>query len=121
MRAKYLRSWKNNLDFKEQYAIEFTEDCRDEIKKIFEYISENLAAEKAAMELMRKMRNNIINLSRFPKICVRISKTDKSEREYRRMIINNYIVLYTIDEDKKKIYISHMYYSGKNYINGGII
>lgn len=58
------------MDFKQLYTIEFTEDCRDEIKEVFKYISENLVAEKAAKELMRKMRNNIINLSRFPRICV---------------------------------------------------
>ena len=33
---------------KEIYDIEFTEDCRDEIKEIYKYISENLVAEQAA-------------------------------------------------------------------------
>ena len=37
------------------------------------------------------------------------------KRTYRRIIIKNYIILYTIDEKNRKIFVSHMYYSGKNY------
>ena len=37
------------------------------------------------------------------------------KRTYRRIIIKNYIILYTIDEKNRKIFESHMYYSGRNY------
>lgn len=33
------------------------------------------------------------------------------------MVINNYVILYTIDEEKKKVYVSHIYYGGSDYIN----
>ena len=42
---------------------------------------------------------------------------NRAKKKYRKMIMGNYIVLYTIDEDKKIVYVSHMYYSGSNYLN----
>lgn len=66
---------------------------------------------------MQKMKKSIYNLAKYPKIYVKISKTDKRHRDFRKMVINNYIILYTIDESTKTIYISHMYYSGRNYMN----
>ena len=61
---------------KEIYEIEFTEDARDEIREIYEYISKNLVNEDAAKRLMRKMRKNVMDLAESPKIyalCVNLS------------------------------------------------
>ena len=101
---------------KEIYEIEFTEDARDEIREIYEYISKNLVNENAAKRLMRKMRKSVLDLAEFPQKFVKIEKKDRMKREFRRMVVDNFIVLYTIDEDKKTIYISHMYYGRRNYL-----
>lgn len=101
---------------KEIYEIEFTEDCRDEIREIYKYISENLVAKQAARDLMRKMKNIIMDLAESPKLYMKIEKKDRRKRDFRRIVIDNYIILYTIDEDKKTVYISHMYYGRRNYL-----
>ena len=101
---------------KEIYEIEFTEDARDEIREIYEYISKNLVNENAAKRLMRKMRKSVLYLAESTKIYVKIEKKDRMKREFRRMVVDNFIVLYTIDEDKKTVYISHMYYGKRNYL-----
>ena len=101
---------------KEIYEIEFTEEARDEIREIYEYISKNLVNEDAAKRLMGKMRKNIMDLAEVPKIYVAIEKKDRMKREFRRMVVDNFIILYTIDENKKTIYISHMYYGRRNYL-----
>ena len=38
-------------------------------------------------------------------MCTEIEKTDRTERKYRRMVVNNYVILYTIDEPKKIVYV----------------
>ena len=101
---------------KEIYEIEYTEDARDEIREIYEYISKNLVNENAAKRLMRKMRKSVLDLAESPKIYVKTEKKDRMKREFRRMVVDNFIVLYTIDEDKKTVYISHMYYGKRNYL-----
>lgn len=101
---------------KEIYEIEFTEDARDEIREIFEYISKNLVNENAAKRLMKKMRKKVMDLAESPEIYVKIEKKDKLKREFRRMVVDNFVVLYTIDESKKTIYIAHMYYGRRDYL-----
>ena len=59
---------------KEIYEIEFTEDCREEIDEIYEYISEKLVAENSAKKLMRKMRNAVMDLSESPNLHMKIKK-----------------------------------------------
>ena len=105
------------MDFKKEiYEIEFTEDCRDEIRDIYKYISENLKAEEVAKKLMKKMRDNVIALAESPKLYVTLPKKDRRKRDFRRMVVDNYVILYTIDENRKTIYISHMYYGKRNYL-----
>ena len=38
----------------------------------------------------------------------------KLKKEYRKIIVKNYIILYTIDENNKVVYISHIYYGKRN-------
>ena len=45
-------------------------------------------------------------------------KSDKLKRIYRRIPIENYILLYTIDKEKEIVYIAHFYYGGRNYLEG---
>ena len=66
---------------KEIYEIEFTEDARDEIREIYEYISKNLVNENAAKRLMRKMRKNVMDLAESPKIYAKIKKKDRMKRK----------------------------------------
>ncbi|CCY71106.1 MAG: type II toxin-antitoxin system RelE/ParE family toxin [Clostridia bacterium] len=101
---------------KEIYEIEFTEDCRDEINEIYEYISEKLVAENSAKKLMRKMRDAVMDLSETPNLYMKIEKKDRNKREFRRMVIDNFVVLYTVDENSKKVYIAHMHYGRRNYL-----
>ena len=45
-----------------------------------------------------------------------IEKHDETNRVYHKIVVKNYIVLYTIDEENKKVFISHMFYSRRNYL-----
>ena len=48
------------MDFK--YNLEFTDDCKNEILEIYEYISQNLASTEAAKKLMKKIKTSIMHL-----------------------------------------------------------
>ena len=60
-------------------------------------------------------------LENSPRMCTEIEKIDRTERQYRRMIVNNYVILYTIDELEKIVYIAHIYYGERNYLDGGLL
>ena len=100
----------------ELYGVEFTEDCIEEIKETYEYISQKLIAKLPAKRLMQKIERAVMLLERNPQIYIELNITDKLKRKYRRMVINNYVLLYTIDEENRKVYVSHMYYGKRNYL-----
>jgi len=100
-----------------RYKVIITPTAFKEINKIYNYITEELHAENAAKALMKKIEKEVQMLKYAPKIHKQIKKVDELKRTYKRIVINNYILLYTIYEDEKLIFVSHMYYGGSNYMN----
>ena len=100
---------------KKQFKIVFTDNCKQEMDDIYNYISNNLYAPKAVKKLMNKVEKTIQSLKDMPKAYATIKKYDELEMEYRRIVINNYVIIYTISEQDNIIYIVHMYYGRSNY------
>lgn len=99
------------------YKTIFTEACVEEIEDICKYISINLGALKYVDKLKREILSRAETLSRFPEIYSRIEKYDRNKREYRRIVIHKYIILYTVDNLVKEVYISRMFYGRKKLFN----
>lgn len=104
----------SNNDF---YKVKLTNECIEEINQIYYYIANKLEADNSAIKLIQRVRKQILYLSNMPKRYPETSEMNRVKKTYRKMVMANYIVLYTIDEDKKIVYVSHMYYSGSNYLN----
>lgn len=100
-----------------QYEIVFTNDCIREMDYIYNYISSKLYAEKSSKELMKNVQEAIEKLKNMPRIHMVIKKHNEVELEYRRIVIGNYVIVYTISEEERIIYVVHMYYGGSNYLN----
>lgn len=101
----------------EIFDVEFTEQCIEEMTEIYNYISTKLQEDKAAKRLITTVNERVLDLSENPERYMKIGKVDKLKREYHRMVIKNYVVLYTIDYGNRKVYISRMIYGRRNYLN----
>lgn len=86
------------------------------MQAIYNYIAVNLYARTAAVRLMVLIENVIMGLKVFPYI---YQKTHIYSEEgiYRRIVIHNYIILYTINEQNKEVNIIHVVYKRKNYLD----
>ena len=104
-----------------EYRVKLTAQFLEEFDEIIDYISSQLKNIDASNRLREKVTNNILLLTQRSTVCTGIEKTDRTERQYRRMIVNNYVILYTIDELEKMEYIAHIYYGGRNYLDGGLL
>ena len=65
---------------------------------------------------MTEVMDKVLNLKNTPELYLNIGKKDKLKREYYRMVVKHYIILYTVDFDNKKVYISQMIYGKRNYL-----
>jgi len=92
------------------FEVEFTDECIEEMTEIYEYISNNLKEDNAAKRLMREVTDKVLDLANAPELYMKIGKVDRLKREYHRIVVKNYIVLYTIDFEKRTVFISHMIY-----------
>ena len=99
-----------------KYKVIITPTALKEINKIYTYISEDLYAKSAAIKLMQQVEDQVQRLKYMPQIHTKIEKYDSLKRIYRRIVIKNFIILYTIDEENKIVYVSHMYYGRRNYL-----
>ena len=104
-----------------EYEIVISDTCLEEIEENYYYIEKILKAEQAANRLIEKIIETIQGLKNSPKVYAKIEKTDRAGRDYRRIVIDNYVIIYTIIEEDKTILISHMYYGGRNYLDGGLL
>ena len=75
----------------------------------------DLAAE-AAKKLMKKIKTSIMHLSEEPYLYMRIDTSNNSHNNFRRIVVNNYVILYLVSEANHTVYISHMYYGKRDYM-----
>lgn len=86
------------------------------MNRIIDYISNILYNEIAANKLVEMINKQIEILKDFPYLNTEINLLDDLGKKYRRIIVKNYVVLYTIDEENKNIYISNIFYGKSNYL-----
>ena len=97
------------------YEIILTEIAKEELEEIYEYISKNLLEKAAANRLMEKIEKNILRLEQNPYSCVEVRIKPHNE-VYHKLVIDNYIVLYEVDEEYKQVVIYRIIYQKMDYL-----
>ena len=100
-----------------RYKVVLTARAKEELDDIYAYISKSLMADNAANNLMNKIHNNILRLGEMPESCSLIEKYKERKYQYRKLVINNYVAIYRVDKENKKVYIVRIVYGGRNYLN----
>lgn len=95
------------MDTDDFYKLIFTKRFIRELEKVDKYLSENVYFPNY---LMRKIDDALIQISIFPKSHERIENT-----QYRKALVKKYIIIYTVNEKKKEIYILHIFHSKSDY------
>ncbi len=102
-----------NLEYK--YSWRFVGASREELREIYNYISQILKEPQIAERLTRKIIQEIDRLEMSPYLGQRVNIKPRNE-ECRRLVIGNYIALYKIEETQKEILIFHIFYGKRNYL-----
>lgn len=100
-----------------KYKVILTNRAESELNDIYDYIANTFMEEKTANNLMKKIENDILLLSDTPEGFAVIENYRRKDFEYRRLPINNYVAIYRVDKENKKVYIVRIVYGGRNYLN----
>lgn len=104
-----------------EYDVVASEYFKEEVETICKYFASNFKSTHILHKFNRKIQNSINTLKYFPKMYTKVDKKDKSGRYFRRIILNNFIILYTIINENSIIFISRIFYGKMDYFNSNFI
>lgn len=104
------------MDINDNYHVIFTMKSMEELQEIYLYISKKLYDKVAANSLMKEINNKVMNLSIFPRLYSKLEIPKAKYNTYHKIVVKNYIIIYEVNEKRKKVYIIHIFYARSNYI-----
>lgn len=84
-----------------KYTLKITPAAKEDLEKIYGYITNELYNESAAKNLLDKIEESFMRLKDFPFSCNFVADEFLKNKGYRKLIIDNYIGFYIVDEVKK--------------------
>lgn len=99
------------------YNIFISEEAHNDIDSVLDYIVNSLKNPTAAQNLLNKIEEIYISIADNPLMYARCNDGRLQKDGYRKVVINNYILIYRIDETNNLVYIVRFFYGGQNYVD----
>jgi len=99
------------------YSIEITEPAENDIKDAMKYIAEQLLNPLAADKLINDVEYAINSLSDMPQRHALLSDGDLARLGFRFMPVNNYLVFYSVRDEKNTVVIQRFLYGRRDWAN----
>lgn len=99
------------------YEVEVSEQADNDLREIFEYIAFELQSPENASRLLDRLEEQIFSLDTMPDRYQKYEKEPWKSRGLRVLPIDNYMVLYVPDSDKKVVTILRVMYAGRDIAN----
>ena len=101
----------------ENYRIQFTPLAFADMDEIDGYITTTLYNVQAAERLISELEKSISQLRQFPRIGAEVEDAFLSARGYRKLVVDNYLVFYLINEPQRAVVIMRVLYGAREYHN----
>ncbi|MBN2658536.1 MAG: type II toxin-antitoxin system RelE/ParE family toxin [Spirochaetales bacterium] len=99
----------------QKYSVEVSDTAQSDIKGIVSYINLELKNPLSAKKLAVKFRDSILSLEKMPKRFNLVKDEMLSRSGIRKMVIDNYLAFYIVDDNKEKVSIIRVLYSRRDW------
>ena len=99
------------------YEVEVSEQADRDLREIFEYIAFELQSPQNASGQLDRLEEQILSLDTMPERYRKYEKEPWKSRGLRVLPVDNYVVLYIPDSDKKVVTILRVMYVGRDIYN----
>ena len=99
------------------YEVEVSEQAGRDLREIFENIAFELQSPENAIGQLDRLEEQILSLDAMPKRYRKYEKEPWKSRGLRVLPVDNYVVLYIPDSDKKVVTILRVMYAGRDIDN----
>ena len=97
------------------YELKVAEAAERDLFETFDYISSSLEAPKAASDFFAKIQSCFSQLVDNPYVYALSSDLRLEEEGYRKAVIGNYLLMFTVDEKEKCVFVHRLFYGGMDY------
>lgn len=98
----------------DKYKVKLAPKAVQDLERIYQYIASEKQTPVIAKGQIDRIKEAILNLSIFP-YAHQVRKEGKyAKRGYRQLLVDNYIVVYRIDEVPKIVYVVTAQYQRRN-------
>lgn len=99
------------------YNIEITEPAERDLREIGTYISKELLEPDTAKRVVSKIAEVIISLEDMPLRNALVDDERLAQKGLRKTILDNYIIFYIVNAEKKLVTIIRILYGKRDWIN----
>jgi toxin ParE1/3/4 len=98
-----------------KYQVEFTSKAIADLEQIYVYIANELFNPDAAQRLLYKFEKQIMILSSYPFSSNIVQDSYLRKKGYRKLVVDNYLVFYLVDEISSKVRVMRVLYGAQQY------
>lgn len=100
----------------EKYIVVMSNQAEKELSNIITYISSVLLEPNIAKNLLKKLTNTIDKLETLPERYSIISDEYTIRENIHKCFVDNYVIIYNINNKLKQVEISHIFYARRNWM-----
>ena len=100
---------------KTKYKTFLTRKAYEDLRGIYRYIKEELQNNSSAIKIVDELEERIALLEEYPQSGSLVQDDILQIKGYRKLIINNYIALYTVDDQRHEVHIIRIIYGKRDY------
>ena len=99
------------------YEVELSEQADSDLRGIFEYIAFELQSPENASGQLDRLEEQLLSLDTLPGRYRKYEKEPWKSRGLRVLPVDNYVILYIPNSDKKVVKILRVMYAGRDIDN----
>lgn len=99
------------------YKVYIREDAKKDIADIYYYIKYSLQSPDAAINIVKKIEESIMDLNFMPERFELLGLEGLDYKNIRKLIVKNYIVVYRVIKKNCRVDVLRVFYSKRNISN----
>ena len=99
----------------DKYSVMLMKRARRDLDGIYTYIARSFLESGTALALVQRIEKQILSLDQMPYRCPERTRGAYANRGYRELVVENYTVIYRVDEPTKQVIVVTVRYSRSNF------
>jgi len=99
-----------------KYRVDVSEPAENDLRDIVRYIASQLSAPISALHMMELLEEAMVGLSDMRQRCPLVADERLSQMGYRKLIVKNYVVFFSVDEKNKVVDVERILYGRRDWL-----